>query len=1224
MVYRVYVERKPELASAERAFLEDIQGFLGIRSVHGVRIIKRYDVEGIDEELLERCKRTVFSEPQTDVLLPQLEDDGAFTFAVEYLPGQFDQRADSAAQCIQLISRAERPVVRTATVYKLYGEVSPMERELIAAYLINPIESREASLELPQTLSAQVDAPSPPAVVALRDSSNQELIRNYGLAMNSDDLDVVRRCFDDMRRDPTLTDIRVIDTYWSDHCRHTTFRTIIDNVEFNCARAERTFAKYLRIRKELGVRTPVTLMDMATIASKHMRRRGLLAGLDESDEINACTVKIKVDVRGNAEDWLLLFKNETHNHPTEIEPFGGAATCIGGAIRDPLSGRSYVYQAMRISGASNPLEEAQDTLDGKLPQRRIARTSAAGYSSYGNQVGVATGMVDEAYHPGYVAKHLELGAVIGAVPAANVRRECPAPGDIVVLIGGRTDRDGCGGATGSSMAHDTHSLAECGAQVQKGNAPEERKLQRLFRMPEAARLIKRCNDFGAGGVSVAIGELADGLDIDLDAVLLKYEGLDSTELAISESQERMAVVVAPEDAERFIALAHSENLDATAVARVTDTGRMTMRWRGNTVADIPRQLLDSNGAERRANAVVSVPLSEKAKHTEFVEGMLGAVSSLATCSKRGLSELFDSTIGAGTVLAPFGGTTMRTPIQAMAALIPASNCDTNTCSIMTYAFDPHLSSRDPYLGAYCAVISSVAKLIAAGGSRRACYLTLQEYFEKLGAAPERWGKPLAAMLGALEAQLALDVAAIGGKDSMSGSFEESDVPPTLVSFAVCTADAANVISPEFKRAGSNIAWLTPQKNADGLFDAASVNAAFDTVERLIAQGKVLAAYAPQGGVAEGLAKMAFGNNIGVRLADDIDAGWLFEEAYGSFLLELENGCSAGKLIGVTTTEPEITLRDECVSIDELYAAHRSTLEPVYPTQCQQHGEAREVRFTRSSPVPAPRFASRSPKVLIPVFPGTNCEYDSARAVELAGGEPKTLVIRNRTPRDIEESVSAFASELRNSHVLFIPGGFSGGDEPDGSARLITSFMRNAAVSDAVHELLCSRDGLILGICNGFQALVKLGLVPYGRILPPTADSPTLTYNSIGRHQSRLVYTRVASNKSPWLMHRTVGDTALIPVSHGEGRFVCSADMLRQLARDGQIATQYCDARGAVSMDIDVNPNGSAMAIEGITSPDGRVFGKMAHSERYGRWLYKNLPSQDDSGIFTSAMKYFAL
>ena len=1226
MVYRLYVEKKPELASAEHALLEDIGSFLGISGLERVRILKRYDVEGIDAKTFDDCRHTVFSEPATDNCFDELENDDAYTVAVEYLPGQFDQRADSAAQCIQLVTCTERPTVRTATIYKFYGTLTLLERELIDFYIINPVECRKASLEKPEELSLKAAEPNPPETIKLSSADLDSIVAMYGLAMSSSDLRIVADHFASVGREPTISELKVIDTYWSDHCRHTTFHTRLDNIDIEDSTVKATFDRYMDIRNALGVKKPVTLMDMATIGAKYLKSKGLLDKLDESDEINACTVKIDVDSPDGIQKWLLLFKNETHNHPTEIEPFGGAATCIGGAIRDPLSGRSYVYQAMRISGASNPLEEAKDTLSGKLPQRRIARVAASGYSSYGNQIGLATGIVDELYHPGYVAKHLELGAVIAAAPEENVRREAPVNGDVVILLGGKTGRDGCGGATGSSKAHDEQSLSDCGAEVQKGNAPEERKLQRLFRQHEAARLIKRCNDFGAGGVCVAIGELAAGLDIDLDAVLKKYDGLDATELAISESQERMAVVVSASDAEKFIEFAHAENLDATIVARVTDSEHLVLNWHGMKVVDIPRSLLDTNGAERHATAKIDTANIQKADDpTSFHAKMKLAVASLNTCSKRGLVEMFDSTIGAGTVLAPFGGKTMRTPIQAMAATLPTLGFDTSTCSLMAYAFDPHMSSENPYIGAYNAVVSSVAKVIATGGSRHGCYLTLQEYFEKLGTSPQRWGKPAGALLGALEAQLSLEIAAIGGKDTMSGSFENLDVPPTLVSFAVCTADASNIISPEFKRVGSKVVLLAPKRCDSGLYDAISLRETFDTVEKLISQGKALSVFTPKaGGIAEALFLMGIGNNIGFETEALTAESMLFENCPGGFVIELYDDSDIGIILGHTVADAVIRTPTDSIALDELYAMHASVLEPVYPTTCKQEGNVEKLCFEQKSAFTLPRFKHSSPKVLIPVFPGTNCEYDSARAVSLAGGDPELLVIRNRTKDAILDSVRELTKRLNDSQVLFIPGGFSGGDEPDGSARLITSIFRNSAVSDAVSNLLEVRDGLVLGICNGFQALIKLGLLPYGRITAPKSDAPTLTHNIIGRHQSGLVHTRVCSNKSPWLMHRNVGDVALIPISHGEGRFVCDKAHLSALIENGQVATQYCDAFGSVSMSTAVNPNGSVMAIEGITSPDGRVYGKMAHSERYGKFLYKNVPGNNDSAIFRGMVDYFRL
>ncbi len=1239
MVYRVYSEKRPEFSEAAEALKNDIRDFLGIPALEKLRIINRYDVEGIEEGILDECIPTVFSEPQVDLAYRELPPaDGAVIFAVEYLPGQFDQRADSAAQCISLAASVERPAVRSAVVYMLYGRLSEEEIAKIKAYIINPVDSREAAMELPETLALPHIEPPFPETVPLAAFTPAELIKKYGLAMDEADVAFVAEHFKAEHRDPTITEIRVIDTYWSDHCRHTTFNTRLMDVEFEDEKVQQSFEKYLALRNEIGDKKPVCLMDLACIAAKALKKSGELTNLDESREINACTVRVKVDVDGVEEPWLLLFKNETHNHPTEIEPFGGAATCVGGAIRDPLSGRSYVYHAMRITGGANPLAPVEETIKGKLPQRKLVTTAAQGYSSYGNQIGLATGLVDEVYHEGYLAKHMEIGAVVGAAPVKNVRRDEPLPGDIVILLGGRTGRDGCGGATGSSKSHDVSSLATCGAEVQKGNAPEERKLQRLLMNGEASTLIKCCNDFGAGGVSVAIGELADGLDIDLNAVPKKYEGLDGTELAISESQERMAVVVAAEDAEKFLALAHGENLEATVVARVTDSGRMVMHLNGRTVVDLSREFLDTNGAPKSMKAKVAAgkKAPETAENTGFVEGMKALVSDINICSRQGLSERFDSTIGAGTVLMPFGGRNMITPPQAMAAKFPVRNGETDSCSVMAYGFDPYLSEADPYAGAYCAVIASVAKLVASGASTDECWLTFQEYFEKLGSDPTRWGKPLAALLGALDAQMGLRLAAIGGKDSMSGTFENIHVPPTLVSFAVAKDMASNITSPEFKGIGTRVALLPAEKDENGLPTAESVRENFALVTTLLRTHRAFSCWAvDKGGVAEGVFKMAIGNGIGFEFDKGFPMDALFTRDYGSFILELPGCHCAGAVpgderlvtIGRTTDGLDLRFGEEAVPIYTLFQLYDGKLESVYHHKTADSRPVMPINCIvnkkpwQSAPAILPNGVA-APRVLIPVFPGTNCEMDSARAMRLAGAKPEIMVINNLSAADIEESVRVFSEKLNNSEILFIPGGFSGGDEPEGSAKLITSFMRNSMASDAVSALLEKRGGLILGICNGFQALVKLGLVPYGRIVTASEASPTLTYNTIGLHRSRLVHTRCCSNLSPWLMYREVGDVALVPVSHGEGRFVCSDELLAELISRGQIATQYCNDYGMPSMSTSINPNGSVLAIEGITSPDGRVFGKMAHSERCGKNLYKNVPGPDDFAIFRGAVDYF--
>ena len=1229
MVYRVYVEKKKGLTAEADGMTADAKNLLMIDGIEKIRILNRYDVENIDEELFEKCKKTVFSEPQLDDIYDHIgEKDDCTVFAVEYLPGQFDQRADSAAQCIQIISKGERPLVKTAKVYMIYGNVSQNGIDALKKYVINPVESREASLKRLETLATDYDIPTSVAVLdgfnRLDEKGLAEFVKKYALAMDEDDIKFCQDYFKKEKRDPTITEIRMIDTYWSDHCRHTTFLTTIDSAEFEDELLESAFNEYKKTREAIGRTKPMNLMDIATVATKYLKAQGKLPRLDESEEINACTVKVKVEVDGKEEDWLLLFKNETHNHPTEIEPFGGAATCIGGAIRDPLSGRSYVYAAMRVTGAANPLKPVSETLEGKLPQRKIVTTAAAGYSSYGNQIGLATGQVDEIYHDGYAAKRMEIGAVIAAAPAENVRRERPEDGDIVILLGGRTGRDGCGGATGSSKSHTLESLETCGAEVQKGNAPEERKLQRLFRNKEASLLIKRCNDFGAGGVSVAIGELADGLVIDLNAVPKKYDGLDGTELAISESQERMAVVVAPEDVDKFKALADKENLEATVVAVVKDEPRLKMNWNGKTIVDISRDFLNSNGAEKHIDITPAKPQDYSKKIPEdFKKGLTDLAGDLNVCSKRGLSERFDSTIGAGTVVMPFGGKNQLTPNQAMVNKISVEKKHTDSCSYMAWGYNPFITEKSPYHGAYLAVIESVSKLVAAGAEFKDVYLTFQEYFEKPMKDGKRWGKPLAALLGALKAQLEFGIAAIGGKDSMSGTFEHIDVPPTLVSFAVTTGKTDEVITPEFKKANHSVRIVRPDYDKNGLPVTASLKKVFGEVTALMREGKIAAAYTPTyGGIAEAIFKMAIGNSIGFKFADGITLKDIFSYGYGSFILEFNDSTEYGTLLGETTGSDSISLGYEDVSLKELLTVYENKLEPIFSCNIEQ-GKSDIPAFTFSAKEHrSAAIKSAKPKVLIPVFPGTNCEYDSAKAVADAGAEAEIFVINNLTSAGISKSVDTFAKKLKESQIVFIPGGFSGGDEPDGSGKFITAFFRNPEIKHEVHELLDNRDGLMCGICNGFQALIKLGLVPYGKIIDTDENCPTLTYNTIGRHQSRIVRTRIASNKSPWLKNTNPGEIYCVPISHGEGRFLASDELIMKLRDNGQIATQYVDLDGNPTSDIRFNPNNSAFAIEGITSPDGRVFGKMGHSERIGSGLYKNVEGNYDIGMFRSAVEYF--
>ncbi len=1231
MVYRVYVEKKPGLAHEAAALAEDIREFLGVRALERVRILNRYDLEDIDRGLFDYAVNTVLSEPQLDDVRFDLPAaDGAAVFAVEYLPGQYDQRADSAAQCIQILSQGERPAVRTAKVYMLYGPLTAEDLAKVQGYVINPVESRLAGLDPVETLAMRYDVPETVATLTgfrdLDEAGLDAFIAEKGLAMDLGDIRCCQDYFRGERRDPTITEIRMIDTYWSDHCRHTTFNTIVDDVAFADEYLQQAYDEYLSVRKELGREAkPVTLMDIGTIAAKALRARGELDKLDESEEINACTVKIKVQVDGESQDWLLLFKNETHNHPTEIEPFGGAATCIGGAIRDPLSGRSYVYAAMRVTGGADPLRPVDQTIPGKLPQRKLVTTAAAGYSSYGNQIGLATGMVDELYHDGYAAKRMEIGAVIAAAPAANVRRERPQPGDVVILLGGRTGRDGIGGATGSSKSHNKKSLTTMASEVQKGNAPEERKLQRLFRSPEASRLIKRCNDFGAGGVSVAVGELADGLDIDLSKVPKKYEGLDGTELAISESQERMAVVVAPEDAKRFCELADGENLEATVIATVKAEPRLTMTWNGRVVVDVARAFLDTNGAEKHISICPNKAQDwQKAVPDSFAGGYEALAGDLSVCSRRGLSERFDSTIGAGTVLMPFGGKYQQTPIQAMVHKISLERGHTDTCSFMSWGFDPAIGEKSPYHAAYLAVVESVSKLIATGAAFEDVYLTFQEYFAKPGQDPARWGDPLAALLGAFRAQMGLGVAAIGGKDSMSGTFEKLTVPPTLVSFAVTTGKTGEVISNEFKGPDHTVVLLRPETDGQGLPKTDSLKELYKKVHDLTVSGRALAVYTPgHGGVAEAVLKMCLGNGLGFAYEPDVTLPDIFGYAYGAFVAELADGVPAeGMTLGHTMAEPVLTLAGESVALDRLQSLYEDKLEPVYP--CNIPTEKRDIpAFSFAAACrPSPVVLAARPRVLIPVFPGTNCEYDTARALADAGAEPVIRVVSNLTAEHIARSADRFAKALDTAQMVFIPGGFSGGDEPDGSGKFITAFFRNGAIRAGVEDLLDKRGGLMAGICNGFQALVKLGLVPYGRIVDADENAPTLTFNPIGRHQSRLVRTRIASNKSPWLAETKPGQIYTVPISHGEGRFLASEQLIKDLAANGQIATQYVDLAGQPTMDIRFNPNGSVLAVEGITSPDGRVFGKMGHSERIGESLYKNVPGRYDMGMFRAAVRYF--
>ena len=1237
MVYRIYVEKKSGLDHEAQNLKSDLLQLLGIGGVQNVRVLNRYDAEGIDRKLFDYAVHTVFSEPQLDVTgesLPEAE----LLFAVEYLPGQFDQRAASAAECIQIISRGERPAIRTAKIYALDGSFSEEEIEKIKKYVINPVEAREAALSLPETLAMAYEVPQSVETVEgfthYSDAQLADFIAERGLAMDLADSQCCRAYFAEEQRDPTITEIKMIDTYWSDHCRHTTFNTILDAVQFADETLQAAYQRYLDARTFVERKKPVTLMDIGTIAAKVLKKQGKLDGLDESEEINACTVKIKVETEGREEDWLLLFKNETHNHPTEIEPFGGAATCVGGAIRDPLSGRSYVYGAMRVTGAGNPLAPIADTLPGKLPQRKLVTTAAAGYSSYGNQIGLATGQVDEIYHPGYVAKRMEIGAVIAAAPAENVVREVPAAGDKVILLGGKTGRDGCGGATGSSKSHTTASLESCGAEVQKGNAPTERCIQRLFRHAEFAQMIKRCNDFGAGGVCVAVGELAPGLVIELDAVPKKYEGLDGTELAISESQERMACVIAPDMLERFKQMAYEENLEATQVAVVTEEARLVMHWRGKTIVDLSRAFLDTNGVTQHAEAEVAAPdeaapyLTKKpdfAKDRTVREAWLAMLSDLNICSQKGLVERFDGTIGAGTILAPYGGVYRDSPNEAMAALIPTPG-ETTTATLMSHGYDPELSTWSPFHGAVYAVTESLAKICAAGGDVSRARLTFQEYFERLNRNKLSWGKPAAALLGGLSAQLGFGTASIGGKDSMSGTFEDIHVPPTLVSFAVGMVDARNVVSTDLKGAeGHRLALLTLPVD-DALvpeYDKALM--LYESLHQAILRGDVLSAHTVgRGGIAAAVTMMAMGSRIGVKLTDVAEEE-LFLPAYGGIVVELKPGAPvpAGlREIGVTTESATLSACGMTLSLSEAHGAWSEPLESVFPTDAKaKHTTAPFIPYeTRSAARPKLQIAK--PRVFIPSFPGTNCELDSEKAFRRAGAETDVFVFRNLTAKGIEESVEALVRGINAAQIVMLPGGFSAGDEPDGSGKFIATALRNPRIMEAIMNLLNQRDGLMLGICNGFQALIKLGLVPYGEIRTIREDDPTLTYNTIGRHAATHVRTVVSSVKSPWMAGVSVGDVHQVAISHGEGRFVCREAQLKQLVANGQIVTQYCTIDGVPAVKMPENPNGSYWAVEGICSPDGRVLGKMGHSERIGANVARNIHGEKDQKIFESGVAYF--
>ena len=1248
-IKRLFVEKKKGFDIEAGALCRDLKENLGLGGLKSVRIINRYDVEGMSDADIELTRDTVFAEPQVDnISFGEISIDDKY-FATEYLPGQFDQRADSAAQCVQIMTGGEKPIVRTAKIVVLCGDISDDDVNSAADYCINPVESRRASIEMPESLIDKSDEPLDVATIDgfcdADDDGLKAMIADMGLAMDFDDISFCRDYFKNTeKRNPTVTEIRMIDTYWSDHCRHTTFSTILDNVKIDDEIIAAAYEEYKKSRDFVYQnRTPknICLMDIATIAVKELKKQGRLSALDESEEINACSINVKLDMAdGTKEDWLIMFKNETHNHPTEIEPFGGAATCLGGAIRDPLSGRSYVYQAMRVTGSGNPCKGAAPTLHGKLPQRKITVGAAQGYSSYGNQIGLATGQVHEIYDEGYVAKRMEIGAVIAAAPKANVIREVPEPGDVVILLGGMTGRDGCGGATGSSKAHNDSSLETCGAEVQKGNAPVERKLQRLFRKPEVTHMIRRCNDFGAGGVSVAVGELADGLCINLDKVPKKYDGLDGTELAISESQERMAVVIRAKDTDKFIAEADKENLDAVCVAEVTDTNRLVMSWRGKVICDISRDFLNTNGAEKHNDVKVDKAdfsadvFDFSATGDTYAEKFKNMMSNLNIASQHGLAERFDSTIGAGTVFMPFGGKYQLTPQQNMVAKVPTLHKDTDTATVMAFGYNPKLSAKNPYMGALYAVVDSVTRAVAAGADYKDIYLTFQEYFERLGIDPKRWGKPLSALLGAYTAQEKLGLAAIGGKDSMSGSFNDIDVPPTLVSFAVAPLSASHAVSSEFKGTDNLVFMLSPKYDENNMPDFESLKVLYDMLYMMMRDDKVNlinSAWAiGYGGAAEAICKMSLGNKIGFEFTDCCDKSELFKAKYGSVIIEVKGLGATGFMgndinvtkLGHTMAEPCIKICGENIPLDDIEKAWTAPLEGVFATkaECENAGMKKFEYGERINIRPKTTFAK--PRVFIPAFPGTNCEYDSAKAFERAGADADVRIFRNLKPSHIAESIDSFADAIDKAQIIMFPGGFSGGDEPDGSGKFIKAAFENEKVRTAVMELLNNRDGLILGICNGFQALIKLGLVPYGEIRKAESNSPTLTFNTIGRHMSRLAATRIASVKSPWLAGVEVGDIHQIAISHGEGRFVASPETIAEMEKNGQIATQYVDQNGEPTYDMPSNPNGSYYAIEGITSPDGRILGKMAHSERRGDSVAVNIYGEQDMKIFESGVKYF--
>lgn len=1248
-VFRVFVEKNKGNDIEAKQLKDDLISTVGITGLKELRLINRYDAQGLCAEEFDRAARLILSEPNLDSVSESLDiPAGSRFFASEYLPGQYDQRADSAAQCIQLLTQGERPLIASAKVYILSGDITDSDFDKIKSYIINPVESREASMDIPESLDITADPPADieriNGFIKKTDDEIKEYHAQMGFAMSTDDLCWVRDYFKTESRDPSLTELKVIDTYWSDHCRHTTFSTILDEIKVESseysAAVEKAIEQYFELRKEVygNRKKDVCLMDMACIGAKALKKRGLVNDLDESDEINACSIEVPVTVDGKTEQWLVQFKNETHNHPTEIEPFGGAATCLGGAIRDPLSGRAYVYQAMRVTGSGDPTVSFEDTLDAKLPQKKITTGAAQGYSSYGNQIGLATGQVVELYDEGYVAKRMEIGAVIGASPKSNVIREVPQDGDVIVLLGGRTGRDGCGGATGSSKAHDSSSIETCGAEVQKGNPPTERKIQRLFRDPQAARMIKRCNDFGAGGVSVAIGELADGLNIDLDRVPKKYDGLDGTELAISESQERMAVVLDKNDVDSFIELSNAENLEATPVAVVTSSNRLVMTWRGDKIVDISRDFLNTNGVTQHAKAVIEAVDADKnyrnavpaaLKGMKPAKALKANLERLEVCCQKGLSERFDSSIGAATVLMPFAGKYQLTPEEVMAAKVPVLNGETDTATVMSYGFIPKLSSWSPFHSAAFAVTESLAKLAAAGCDPSKARLTFQEYFERLNNDPKRWGKPAAALLGSITAQIGYSAPSIGGKDSMSGSFNELDVPPTLVSFAVGMSEASKTVSARFKRANSKVYLVEiPVCRETGLPDYGNAMAVMKAVYSAVRNGSVLAAgVVKEGGAAACVCKMAFGDKLGFTFEQGLDMQTLFAAAQGNFVLEAADELPAdfenAVLLGATNDNGVFIIDGEVLTVDELIDSWCSKLEKVFPQNSGVQADMpQDVKLYGERSIFINKNRVAKPRVFIPAFPGTNCEIDTARAFEKAGAETEILVVNNLSPAAINETIEKMVEAIGRSQIVMLPGGFSGGDEPEGSGKFIATTLRNPLVEEAVMKLLNCRDGLMLGICNGFQALIKLGLVPYGEIREIKPNDPTLTFNTIGRHISQMAYTRVTSVKSPWLAGVNAGDMFAVPISHGEGRFTADAQTIKRLAENGQIATQYVDLSGEPVSDMPFNPNGSVCAIEGITSPDGRVLGKMGHCERKGESLYANVPFEKDMKIFESGVSYF--